>query len=483
MAGTVLDEFVLAFSLDPSKFTRGQREVMDGMRRLQEDSLRQANATEFSTKRALEGMMSLKRGVLGIATAVLGAVGIEEFTNFIVKLDATTARAAKTMNMSVESLSAWQGAIEQVGGSAESATAGLSGLSQATNMFLINPSSFQALALFNRLGVSLFNANHQLRDSGELWLDLARAVEGMDPGKARAFLSMVPGANADLINFALLGSKAMREYLDVNREIEGTTRESAQAALEYQREIGRLERAFASLGRTLLTPVLPKLSQVATAMTDAFKTVKSGRIFSWREMLHGLITGEVPAAAPSAAPSPGAAASTQGTGSRGDRNNNPGNIEYGAFAKAHGAIGSDGRFAIFPTREAGESAMESLLRSRYQGLTISQIQQKWVGNPDSNYAGSMASATGTGVNAVPNLNDPDLLHKLMLGMTHGEGTHLGAGVAAMNYNTSRGGDTSTSATHNNVNIVIHAESDQVAGAIGDTLRRTNLTAPLNTGQQ
>nr|DAJ30625.1 MAG TPA: virion protein [Caudoviricetes sp.] len=48
-------------------------------------------------------------------------------------------------------------------------------------------------------------------------------------------------------------------------------------------------------------------------------------------------------------------------GSRSWRNNNPGNMEYGAFAKAHGAIGTDGRFAIFPTEEAGRLAKEALI--------------------------------------------------------------------------------------------------------------------------
>jgi len=49
------------------------------------------------------------------------------------------------------------------------------------------------------------------------------------------------------------------------------------------------------------------------------------------------------------------------TGSRNWRNNNPGNIEYGDFAKKHGAIGSDGRFAVFPTYEAGRSAKSDLI--------------------------------------------------------------------------------------------------------------------------
>ncbi|MGC2970451.1 hypothetical protein [Paraburkholderia aspalathi] len=58
---------------------------------------------------------------------------------------------------------------------------------------------------------------------------------------------------------------------------------------------------------------------------------------------------------------------TASTGSRGISNNNPGNLEYGKFAIAAGATGSDGRFAIFPSMEAGMAAHERLLKESYIG--------------------------------------------------------------------------------------------------------------------
>jgi hypothetical protein len=60
---------------------------------------------------------------------------------------------------------------------------------------------------------------------------------------------------------------------------------------------------------------------------------------------------------------------------RGIRNNNPGNLVYGKFAQQHGAIGTDGRFAIFPSMEMGRSAHADLIfnGSRYRGLTVTQM--------------------------------------------------------------------------------------------------------------
>lgn len=46
------------------------------------------------------------------------------------------------------------------------------------------------------------------------------------------------------------------------------------------------------------------------------------------------------------------------------RNNNPGDMEWhGGFAANHGAIGSDGRFAIFPDYDTGRAALDASLRT------------------------------------------------------------------------------------------------------------------------
>ena len=64
-------------------------------------------------------------------------------------------------------------------------------------------------------------------------------------------------------------------------------------------------------------------------------------------------------------------------GTRAWRNNNPGNIEAGSRANSLGAIGSDGRFAIFPDEATGEAALEAELNSsRYSSLTIDRAIEK-----------------------------------------------------------------------------------------------------------
>lgn len=66
------------------------------------------------------------------------------------------------------------------------------------------------------------------------------------------------------------------------------------------------------------------------------------------------------------------------TGNRSQRGNNPGNIQYGSFARDHGAIGSDKGFAIFPSaKEDDEAALDALLRDdRFSDVRVDEASGK-----------------------------------------------------------------------------------------------------------
>lgn len=74
-------------------------------------------------------------------------------------------------------------------------------------------------------------------------------------------------------------------------------------------------------------------------------------------------------------------------GARGLRNNNPGNVKYGPFAKSMGASGADsGGFAIFPTMDQGADAARKLIDNyRKSGVdTVDAIVSKYAPSSDGN---------------------------------------------------------------------------------------------------
>ena len=90
-------------------------------------------------------------------------------------------------------------------------------------------------------------------------------------------------------------------------------------------------------------------------------------------------------------------------GTRAWRNNNPGNIEYGDYARSMGAIGSDGRFAIFPNYETGRRAKERLLfeTSSYRNLTLDQAINRYAPSFENNtsaYIQNVSESAGVSPN-------------------------------------------------------------------------------------
>ena len=113
-------------------------------------------------------------------------------------------------------------------------------------------------------------------------------------------------------------------------------------------------------------------------------------------------------------------------GSRSWRNNNPGNIEYGSYAKSMGAIGTDGRFAVFPNYAAGRKAQEHLLfeSKTYKDLTLGQAINKWAPGSENNVPAYIA-AMGGDPNAKMSSFSPAQRSALLDAMQRHEGWKVG----------------------------------------------------------
>lgn len=112
-------------------------------------------------------------------------------------------------------------------------------------------------------------------------------------------------------------------------------------------------------------------------------------------------------------------------GSRNWRNNNPGNLEAGPFARAMGAIGSDGRFAIFPTYAAGRAAKEALIfeGGNYKNLTLSQTISRYAPPSENDtawYQRTVLSAV-SGVDQPMNKYTPSQRDRILSAMERVEG--------------------------------------------------------------
>jgi len=270
---TVIDSLVLEFSLDPTKFTQGQRAVMQALSQMQQQAAGQGNNVEAAGKRMQNFLTGVKREAIGLLAVFFGARGIKEFTSYMTQLDAALLRSSKTLDMSAKDLSAWQGVARQMGGSAAGVTGSMQGLTDKINQALATGNWGNLLQIFNQFGVDLYNTNGQLKTAGELFLELNRAFQGVDPARARSILSML-GLDSDSINIILMKRDALIQMLDAQKKSAAGMDEDAAAAAELQKHFEGATTAAERFGASLLASVTPALNKVLDGVRSFFEWMR-----------------------------------------------------------------------------------------------------------------------------------------------------------------------------------------------------------------
>lgn len=133
------------------------------------------------------------------------------------------------------------------------------------------------------------------------------------------------------------------------------------------------------------------------------------------------------------------AMTTNGPLTRGERNNNPGNIEKGqAWKGLNPDQSGDKRFAVFLTPEYGIRAIAKLL-SNYQKMgfnTVRKMINRWappVENNTSAYVNSVTAAMGVGPDEPLDLiNDPAMMARMVQAIIGHENGRVSYDVATIN---------------------------------------------------
>ncbi len=258
---TVIDTLVLELGLDPAKFTAGQRQTMDSLRQMQQQLEKGGKEIDAQGQKTQQFFSTLKTQALGFTAAFLGGRGVKEFVQFVTHADAAVGKLAYTTNMTAKDVSTWQGVLRQAGGTAENASATLQGLTDKLATFALTGQG-DFLPIFNAMGISMKNANGEMKTAGELLFDINHAVQGMDPARARA-LMLGLGFDPATINSMLLGEKALRGIYDQAAKNARVSKESAEAATKLGQTWDNLVQSAEKLGDKIYTKLAPALTVFA----------------------------------------------------------------------------------------------------------------------------------------------------------------------------------------------------------------------------
>ncbi len=502
---SVLDEFVIEVGLDPSKFNEGRRSLDDELGKGLRSVENFGKGVEQTGTKISEIFGITKTGVAGIIATFMGAEA-GAFIEKVQTMEASTSRLADSIGLNRKELALWQNMVGLVGGTAGEANQTIAGLNDALMSYragLAQPSPGFA-QLMSQAGINYLNPNVSPTD---VLQGITKYLSGLPEQDRRLRLQQVPGMSDSIMYALLKGAENLAKFNESLARFSSHAQEAGDAAQQIDKDMGTIRAATRQFADALLGYLAPVFDWLANKITSNFGPGIIGGVggLSAGAAIGTLIGGGIGLLSPvpggmlagagigatigggigtvggiwggyhlglgsGAADSGGAVPSTGGGSSRGDRNNNPGNVKYGPFAIKHGATGADsGGFAIFPNWDTGANAAGDLLHDAYQGLTLAQIQSRWVGNSDSGYLSQMMKSTGLGANDVPNLNDSSVIMKLLKGMMTGEGTHVGGGSNA----------TVTIGTIN----VTSSKSDPkaVADQIPDAIRRSSMMNSVNAG--
>ena len=287
---TIIDSLIVELGLDPTGFTKGQKEAGESWLKMRDQANKGARDVDNSSKKMANSISTVRNQVLSLMAAFLAGKGIKEFIQDQVTAEAQTARLAKTLGQIPGELAAWRGIGPMVGGTADGITGSIQNLvSEFQNFALTGESS--VIPYFRALGVTMSDENGRMKNMTTIFLELADAVQGMDPAKATALLRGM-GLDQGTINAILLGRNAIQDLLAEQQKLGVMTEEDMKAGLALQHAWLSMEQASTSLGRTLLTAIAPVLDVVLQKLTDLAVWAREHKPF-----LEAMFTGLAIAAA------------------------------------------------------------------------------------------------------------------------------------------------------------------------------------------
>lgn len=454
MAVNILDAFLVTFGLDAKDFETGEREVRDGSKRLREDSKKTFDGMERSGKQVGAAIKSIRNEVVGLGLAFMGARSITDFVIGMATGAATAERLGNTMGMTTRQVWAWRQAMKGVGGKDPDADAALQSVQRMRMSFQLGQADPAQMGILGRLGITgndLHNSN-----PGDILRKLSAAQSRMDPQLFASLLQQI-GLNGPVIYFLQQGKGSVDKLLKQYEK-------SADKQEELAKKTEALQQSMAELNGTIANALVPdlitligQLNQVVhlLEMLTGQPTTKDSLPTRVGKDIMGIVTGRPNTrnAWDEAGDALGGRAGElikryMGTGNllggptRADRNNNPGNIVDGSFARQQaGYIGNDGRFARFDNAEHGAQAMVNLLLNymRKGKDTIAGIVSKWAPPSENDTAGYIADVERrTGIGRNQHLTAAQL-RLVAAAMARHEGYHGGIKIQHMTVHTKDAG--------------------------------------------
>lgn len=283
---TVIDTLFLELGIDSSKFSGEAAKAEKQYDRLERSVSKVEKAEKNAAKTTKENSEARRKSVADTQKADVSMQGLLKTVNASIKgfaaftglllgasglsklaLDAAKANreldtTAKNLGMARKELSAWQGAAEMAGESAN----GMSGYMKTLSgdmQSLIMMGDTSVLPYFNALGVSLLDSTGKARKLDDVMLDLADRFSTMDRQQAYT-LAQQMGIDDGTFNTLSRGRAEMERMLEIQRDMY----HSSEADIENSRKLAEARAVLNARWESLKLMIGNALIPVLTTLTE-----------------------------------------------------------------------------------------------------------------------------------------------------------------------------------------------------------------------
>lgn len=260
---TVIDNLVVKLGLDTTDFVAGEKKVASGLEDTKKSTEKVGSDIAANGKKASEFFGQLEKAALKFFAVLTVGRGLSDFTRTVIGTGADLDRVSKRVNISADTLSRWQGAVRQSGGSAEGFLGTIQGISQAMTELQLTGNT-EMLPFLQRLGVSVVDAKGKAKPIVDLIRDIGDAANAKiaNPGDRFNILQRM-GFDEGTINLIMKGAQERDKLLSSQKAY---SQADADAALKAQEKWEGVKLEIERTSQAIVIGALPVLDRLSKAM-------------------------------------------------------------------------------------------------------------------------------------------------------------------------------------------------------------------------
>ena len=264
--------------MDPSGFTRGQKEAAASLVKQKTESEKWRKSAESDARKVTEGFAKFKKEVIAVAVAFFGLSRIKSFTANLVTTGTELVKLSSNIGMSVKSLSLLENMFQRMtGGAAGEMGSFLEQIGQMGEQFRqgVQVPGLEGDSPLVRAGLDIGKFVNQATSAQEQMFMLSDALSKLQP-KAALLWGQQLGFSENIIFLLRQGPEAIKTWVKEQERIRFETEAEAKALMRLNQDWTKFVQVVEQAGKGILFAVEPTLIRLGLEFQDWL--LKSGGI-------------------------------------------------------------------------------------------------------------------------------------------------------------------------------------------------------------